>query len=313
MKRKNSSIKLFYRIAKRAYNISKEKNLGWKWRDAQKWTSKNIYPKFKNRKSKSTIKNSEIDKEIDFVLLKFSPPANCYNPFDVASYLLDSIEWWDLDDKVSILNDDLLVNLDLEYNGKVFAKTGVIKKSFLPNLKEVREEMRDVTNKSGFYPPINFYIVLKEGQKDDRSIPCNYYVLITFENSNEFMAQNSKGLIKNVFVSSSQMPIDEKERIALLEKQKEEEKRITAKQKVSAFKLPSKVEPPKKQPKKAEPTPTEPKGKPTEDELKTIRWQEFNKAKESYRRDLDEGLISKKDYKKIILELTKKLERGGTI
>ena len=93
----------------------------------------------------------------------------------------------------------------------------------------------------------------------------------------------------------------------MIERQKEEDRKKLTKQKAKTFQLPSKVE-----------TKPEPKAEPTtkklsNEELKTIRWQEFNKAKESYRKDLDDGIITKKEYKNIILKLESKLEKGGEI
>jgi hypothetical protein len=324
--KKNNSLKLFNKLAKRAYKVSKKRKLGWKWSDAQKWTSGNIFQKYKGTKNLSKIKVTEIDIEVigilDGTLAPFvksvavpAPPKPreiCFNPFDIATEILDSFEWFDIDDKVSILNNNLKVDLDLDFEGHVFAKTGVIKKAMLPNLVEIREEMRKITNKSGFYPNISFYIVHIEGTEENREIACNYYVLITFEGSLAYQIVNNKKLIRKSFISKEQMPANERERIELINKQKEEDRRKLTKEKAKAFKLPSKVEPKKVEP-KIEPTKEPTTKKQSIEELKTIRWQEFNKAKESYRKDLDDGLISKKEYRNIILKLESKLEKGGKI
>lgn len=325
-KKKNNSLKLFYKITRRAYKVSKKRELDWKWSDAQKWTSANIFQKYKGTKNLSTIKVKELDLEINSIIEGVLPPFGktaptppappkqieiCFNPFEIGSFLLDSFEWFEIDDKVSILNQDVKVDLDLEFDGNVFAKTGVIKKSMLPNLIEIRESMRKVTNKSGFYPLIDFYIVLIEGAEDNQEIACNYYILITFEGSFAYNIVNSKGLIRKAFVSKEQMPISEIERVELIEKQREEDRKKLTRDKAKKFKLPSKVEP-KIEP-LAEPK-VEPKAKKmSADELKTIRWQQFNIAKASYRKDYDEGLLDKAEYKAIILKLESKLEKGGKI
>jgi len=109
------------------------------------------------------------------------------------------------------------------------------------------------------------------------------------------------------------MHTTESKRIEFELKQKEEEKKLLSKQKAQKFKLPSKVEPTQKVEPKVEPL-KEPKTKKlSKEELKTNRWKEFNKAKESYRKDLDDGLITKKEYRNIILKLESKLEKGGKI
>jgi hypothetical protein len=322
--KKNNSLKLFNKLAKRAYKVSKKRELGWKWSDAQKWTSKNIFQKYKGTKNISKLKVTEIDVDVIGILDGTIPATTlpitqtqksrekCFNPFEIGSFLLDSFEWFDIVDKVSILNNDVKVDLDLELDGNVFAKTGVIKKELLPNLLTVREEMRKVNSKSGFYPIISFYIVLIEGAEDNREIACNYYVLITFNGSSTYNILNSKGLIKDNFTTKEQMPTSEIERIELAQKQKDEERRLLSKKKAQNVKLPSKVEPKKEEP-KVEPTKQPTTTKLSKEELKTIRWQELNKAKESYRRDFDDGILTKKEYKNIILKLEAKLEKGGKI
>ena len=322
--KKNNSLKLFNKLAKRAYKVSKKRDLGWKWSDAQKWTSKNLFQKYKGTKNISKLKVTVIDVEVIGVLdgtipattLPITPiqksREKCFSPFDIGSFLLDSFEWFDIVDKVSILNNDVKVDLDLELDGNVFAKTGVIKKEMLPNLLNIREEMRKVNSKSGYYPIISFYYVLIEGAEDNREIPCNYYLLITFDGSSTYNILNLKGLIKDNFTTKEQMPTSEIERIELAQKQKDEERRLLSKKKAQNVKLPSKVEPKKVEP-KVEPIKQPTTTKLSKEELKTIRWQELNKAKESYRRDFDDGILTKKEYKDIILKLEAKLEKGGKI
>ena len=317
--KKNNSLKIFNKLAKRAYKVSKKRKLGWKWSDAQKWTSGNIFQKYKGTKNLSKIKVTEIDVEVtgilDGTITPFvktipvpAPPKPreiCFNPFDIATDILDSFEWFDIDDKVSILNNNLKVDLDLEYENNVFAKTGVIKKAMLPNLVEIREEMRKITNKSGYYPFISFYIVHIEGTEDDRDIACNYYVLITFQNSLAYQIVNNKKLIRKAFVTKEQMPTNERERIELINKQKEEDRRRLTKNKAKAFKLPTKVEP-----KKVEPTA---KAEPTIKDTKANRLSEYNKAMEKLDSQLERKLITKKQYRERFDQLGKNLKDGGEI
>jgi hypothetical protein len=321
--KKNNSLKLFNKLAKRAYKVSKKRKLGWKWSDAQKWTSANLFKKYKGTKNLSKIKVTEIDIQVTGILDGTLAPVvtplpfkkskqNCFSPFDIASSYLDSFEWFDIVDRVGDLNDDVKVDLDLEYNGNVFAKTGVIKKELLPNLLSIREDMRKVNSKSGYYPVISFYIVLIEGAEDNQELPCNYYLLITFQGSLAYDIVKSKGLVRNKFTTKEQMPTTEIERLELKQKQRDEEKRLLSKKKATSFQLPSKVEPKKVEP-KVEPIKEPTTKKLSKEELQTIRWQEFNKAKESYRKDLDDGIITKKEYKNIILKLESKLEKGGKI
>ena len=313
--KKNNSLKLFNKLAKRAYKVSKKRELGWKWSDAQKWTSKNIFQKYKGAKNISKIKVTAIDIDVIGILdgttapiatplsSSTKPKDICFSPFEVASYLLDSFEWFDIDDKVSILNNNLKVDLDLELDGNVFAKTGVVKKEMLPNLIEIRESMRKVTTKSGYFPLISFFIIHIEGTEDNPEIPCNYYVLITFENSYAFNSLDKNGKIRKAFISIEQMPITEQERIELINKQKQEERKKITKKKAQTFKLPSKVALKKPE------TSQESKVKDT----KANRTAEYNKAIEKLESLLERKLITKKQFSQRFDELGKNLKDGGEI
>jgi hypothetical protein len=163
--------------------------------------------------------------------------------------------------------------------------------------------MRKVNSKSGYYPIISFYIALIEGAEDNREIACNYYVLITFEGSSTYNTLNSKGLIKNNFTTKEQMPTTEIERIELIQKQKEEERRLLTKKKATSFQLPSKVEPKK----------VEPKSEPTVKDTKANRLAEYNKAMDKLDSQLERKLITKKQYRERFDQLGKNLKDGGEI
>ena len=311
--KKNNSLKLFNKLAKRAYKVSKKRKLGWKWSDAQKWTSGNLYQKYKGTKNLSKIKVTEIDVQVTGILdgtltatvapIVLKSRGKCFSPFAIATQFLDSFEWFNIVEKVGDLNNDVQVDLDLEFDGNVFAKTGVIKKELLPNLLAIREEMRKIESKSGYYPIIVFKIVLIEGAEDNREIPCNYYILITFNGSSTYNVLQSKGLIKDNFTTKEQMPISEIERLELKQKQRDEEKRLLTKKKATSFQLPSKLEPKK----------VEPKAEPTIKDTKTNRLSEYNKAIDKLDSQLERKLITKKQYSVRFDQLGKNLKDGGEI
>ena len=124
--KKNNSLKIFNRLARRAYKVSKKRKLGWKWSDAQKWTSGNLFQKYKGTKNVSKIKVTDIDVDVTGILDGVISPIGkpvitsvfpksreiCFNPFDISSDILDSFEWFDIDDKISILNNNLKINFE---------------------------------------------------------------------------------------------------------------------------------------------------------------------------------------------------------
>lgn len=314
--KKNNSLKLFYKLAKRAYKVSKKRKLDWKWSDAQKWTSANLFKKYKGTKNLSKLKVTTIDKEVEGTLDGIITPTTvvatqaptkqkkiCYSPFQVGSFLLEPFEWFEIEEKLSILNDDLQVDLDLEYDGIVFAKTGIIKKELLPNLKQLREEIRKTFKNDSDFPTIGMYITLIEGAEDDRTIPCNYYVLITFDDSIQLNVLERKGLIIREFISKKEMPASELERVTLLQKEKEDEKKRLSKEKIKKFNLPTKVEPKK----------VEPKAKTAVEDTKANRTAEYNKAIEKLESLLERKLITKKQFSQRFDQLGKNLKDGGEI
>ena len=101
------------------------------------------------------------------------------------------------------------------------------------------------------------------------------------------------------------MPTNERERIELINKQKEEDRKRLTKNKAKAFKLPTKVEP-----KKVEPTT---KTEPTVKDTKANRLSEYNKAMEKLDSQLERKLITKKQYSERFDQLGKNLKDGGEI
>jgi len=301
-----STLKLFNKLSQRAYKISKKKGLGWKWVDAQRFVSANIYPSYKGTTRISKLKVTDVDRLVELKLAQPTPTPlpipkpkkNCKNPKDYASIFFETFDWFDIVEKLSIFADNMQIDLDLEYNGQVIERTGVIDVAQLPNLMNVREEIRKYVPNS---PPerISLDIVVVDGRKDDNQ-PCSYYVLATFENSNAYF--NAQSRFADVsFKSKKDMSekdlqeVEEKEDEALgkmkLQKLKKDVKKI---------KRPTKVE--------AEAPPIA-----DEDKVKLDKLKEYNKAVKELKKLLKEGLITKKQFSKRFDELGKNLKEGGII
>ena len=143
--KKNNSLKKFNKLAKRVYKVSKKRNLGWKWQDAQRWTSANIFQQYKGVPI-SKIKVTEVDKNVigilDFVEAPIEAPKPvkeiCFDPFNIPTKDLKDINWWMLSDQVNFFDNNLNIRVAIPN----IIDTGVMKKSELPNLSETVEDMR---------------------------------------------------------------------------------------------------------------------------------------------------------------------------
>jgi hypothetical protein len=183
--KKNYSLRIFNILAKRVYKLSKKRKLGWKWRDAQKWTSANLFKLYKG-KPLSKIKVTEVDSVIISILDGTQMPITtatpkpveeiCFDPFNIPTKDLKDINWWMLADQVDFFDNNLKIRVAI---GDII-DTGVIKKSEILNLNETIEDMR----RAGYSSDENIiFKILVAPNKSDDGKPCSYYVLVTLMGS----------------------------------------------------------------------------------------------------------------------------------
>jgi hypothetical protein len=239
--KKNNSLKKFNKIAKRVYKVSKKRKLNWKWQDAQKWTSANLFQQYKGTPI-SKIKVTEVDKNIISILdkvitqapLPITKKVKCASVFAIPTKFLQDINWWMLYDAVDLFEDNL--NIEISIEGVL--ETGIVKKSELPKLKDTVEDMRKLNYSSDDI--IIFKVLVIPGKKDDGK-PCSYYVLVTILGSNADNATKTDEIIK--IVSEREIPKKSKTKIEKKLKAKEEARKAKE-NKLKALKKvrPSKVE-----------------------------------------------------------------------
>jgi hypothetical protein len=292
--KKNNSLKKFNKVAKRVYKISKKRDLGWRWQDAQKFTSANLFQKYKVVPI-SKIKVTEVDKNVIEILNATPTPTettaptpkltqNCVPLSDIPSALLKDINWWMLADAIDLFQD----NQDLRVSIGNIIDTDIVKKNEISDsqLKDAIEDMR----KSGFGSDENivFKILVRPNAQDDGK-PCSYYILSTLSGSPLDIETNQKEIMTVVLKSD----ISDDVRAELEAKEKLRIDKIAereAKKRAVDKKRPSKIE-----------GQEEAQRKLIEENLKNI--------KDLY----DKKLMSEELYKLNIKELRKKLKDGGEI
>jgi len=288
--KKNYSLRIFNLLAKRVYKLSKKRKLGWKWRDAQKWTSANLFKLYKG-KPVSKIKVTEVDSVIVSILdatpmttTTAPKPVSqiCFDPFNIPTKDLKDINWWMLADQVAFFDDNLNMRVAI---GSII-DTGVVKKYELLNLNETVEDMR----RAGYSSDENiiFKILVAPNKKDDGK-PCSYYVLATLMGSPLDTETSMEEVLK--VVTEEDLPA---------KLRKEREKKVSKRQEIIDLRIAKKKSAERKRPEKIEGR-DEAERKEIEDTLKNL---ENLYAKK---------LISKELFQANVKELKAKLKLGGKI
>lgn len=289
--KKNYSLRIFNILAKRVYKLSKKRKLGWKWRDAQKWTSANLFKLYKG-KPISKIKVTEVDSVIISILdsgqmttgvpTPTPKPTVCFDPFNIPTKDLKDINWWMLSDQVNFFDNNLNMRVAI---GSII-DTGVVKKSELPNLNETVEDMR----RAGFSSDENIiFKILVAPNKSDDGKPCSYYVLATLMGSPLDTESSQEEIFKTV--TEEDLPEDLR---------KEREIKVKKRQEIIDLRIAKKKSAERVRPEKIEGE-DEAQKKQIEDTLKNL---ESLYAKK---------LISKELFKANVKELKSKLKFGGKI
>jgi hypothetical protein len=289
--KKNYSLRIFNILARRVYKLSKKRKLGWKWRDAQKWTSANLFKLYKG-KPLSKIKVTEVDSVIISILDATPTPTGvptptpkptvCFDPFNIPTKDLKDINWWMLADQVAFFDNNLNMRVAI---GSVI-DTGVVQKFELPNLNETIEDMR----RAGYgSDELIIFRILVAPNKSDDGKPCSYYLLATLEGSPLDADTSSEEVVK--IVTESDLPLDIKKERELKVKIRQEkiDDRVAKKKSIQRLR-PSKIE--------------------GQDEAQRIKIEETLKNLESlYASDL----ITKELFQANVKELKTKLKLGGKI
>ena len=289
--KKNYSLRIFGILAKRVYKLSKKRKLGWKWQDAQRWTSANLFQLYKG-KPLYTIKVTEVDVVIASILdatpspvtttLPTPTPIFCFDPFNIPTKDLKDINWWMLKDQVDFFDNDLNIRIAI---GSVI-DTGVVKKSEIINLNETIEDMR----RAGFSSDDNIiFKILVAPNKSDDGKPCSYYVLATLMGSPLDTDTTSEEVIK--VVTEEDLPA---------KLRKERDKKVSKRQEIIDLRIAKLKSSKRKRPDKVE-------GKDAIDK------KEIEETLKNLENLYAKKLISKELFQANMKELKRKLESGGKI
>lgn len=302
--KKNNSLKIFNLLARRVYKVSKKRKLGWKWSDAQKWTSANLFKRYKG-KPISKIRLTDVDKEVVATLDATPMPITgtgapkgevCTSVFSLTESDIEDVPFYLLEDVIfggnGRIGFDENLKIAVEIEGVI--STGIIKKSDLISVKNVVTDLRKFNYTSG---QDGFTIIFKRLQipnTTDSSNPCNTYLLITTLGSSADVDSNEIDVIIDSKDLSEEQKQKREKRKADLEAEKQ--KKLTKKE-VKKRERPQQVEPKTK----------------GEVDTQSEKYKALQFALEMLRADVKEGLITKKQYQDRQKQILDKFNLGGEI
>ena len=292
--KKPNGRKTWLKVAGKVHELNKKQNLGWTWTESIRFASKKVYPKFKG---KSVSKVSLKDIELDFknALAEGQPPMPtpikkskeiCFSALNVPAEDLIEREWWTIDNIVD---------------------TGVIKKSEMPNMMDVREDIR----RSGIkYGLVIFKVLIQPNKKDDGQ-PCSYYVLVTLENS----SYDQKLKDGEIYGQMTEGDLSE-EQIAQREERRKQRDKLM-KQKASKKQAKERERPKEVEPKSITKTKAKPKLESSLElekiRLEKTRVEALKSVLDILRQDFKEGILTKRQYLQRQKQIIEKFEQGGEI
>jgi hypothetical protein len=311
--KKPNGRKTWLKVAGKVHELNKKQNLGWTWTESLRFASKKVYPKFKG---KSASKVSLKDIELDFknALAEEQQPMPtptkkskeiCFSALNVPAEDLIEREWW------TIADDDVWINFDsnlpMRFAFDNIVDTGVIKKSEMPNMMDVREDIR----RSGIkYGLVIFKVLIQPNKKDDGQ-PCSYYVLVTLENS----TYDQKLKDGEIYGQMTEGDLSE-EQIAQREERRKQRDKLM-KQKASKKQAKERERPKEVEPKSITKTKAKPKLESSLElekiRLEKTRVEALKSVLDILRQDYKEGILTKRQYLQRQKQIIEKFEQGGEI
>ncbi len=279
------------------------------WNKIQKWTSKNLFPTFKQLPLKDfTLKKVENAINDDVATKKKS---KCGNVFAIPDSDLGIIDPFDLEKTLRELPNDTQIQIGLE-GGDGLVNTKIDKIKDIPSIGngDTTQGIRDM------YPNIQnitFFRLRKKGKKVGDRANCSYFIKAVFVGDDENDAidvnltedERDRRVIKGIN-EKDLTPKQRKDRKSLKELLEKESRAKKSKAKKREFKTPDKVVG-KKEDKKIQKKIADKK------DNKAERIKEFRLAVKDLRELLKDGLITKKQFKKSFDKLNDNLEKGGVI
>jgi hypothetical protein len=320
--KKPNGRKTWLKVAKKVHQLNKKQKLGWTWGESMRFASKNVYPNFKG-KAFNKVRLSDVELEFNSEIKKGKEPIptptpkpieNCFSALDVPAIDLIDREWFLIGD--SDVWDVFDPNLPMRFSFDGIIDTGIIKKSFMPDMIDIREQMRKIYGNVSPVPIVIFKILLQPNKTDDGK-PCSYYVLVTIDKSSLDLETDKDEIFTETKLED--LPEDKRQQRLLREEEKKKEKKDKEKRRKAESRLkPKEVEPKSvtKSKAKIEDIPKAPTDKNIDLEILRLqrdRQESFERTMDALRKDFEKGLITKRQFNQRQQQIIDKFEKGGKI
>lgn len=276
------------------------------WNKIQKWTSKNLFPTFKELPLKDFTLKSVKNAINDDVATK--KKSKCGNISNVTEAEILGIDLFDLENLLRTFDPNLQIQIDVN-GGDGFVNTSIVKiKDLDVKSGEVNKQLRDlVGSDSDKLLPLRGIKLRKKGKKQGDRSNCSYYIKFVFEEDADVIeSQLSDSIVEDGVQYADLSPKQKEMRNRRLQKAEAEKSKRIKKAKNKKFDTPEKVVG------KKEDADIQKKIADKRDSS-AERVKEIRNLISDLRNDVKDGLITKKFYQKEVTKLTKKLEKGGKI
>lgn len=306
--------KSWLKVAKKVHELNKKNKLGWTWSESMRFASQKIYPKYKGLPdNKILVKDIESQFKSEIAISKQpiskvgtqKPIQICDDVRQIPDEdLLVEYDWY-------LIAEDVIwslftANMPMRFAFDGIIDTGIIPKYLMPDMKDIREQMRKLYgNVSDPMPQFIFKRLVQPNKKDDGN-PCSYYILVT-------MLDGSYDLSGDDEVSSNKNLSEEEK----LERAKAKQVEKKSKSKAKARKRPKEVEP-KSITKSKDENQKKTKNKDIDleielEKLKVERSFNITEALKILRKNYDDGLMTKREFKEANKKILDRFEKGGKI
>jgi hypothetical protein len=324
---------LFSKVVRGVRKEFKSEGISDNYRDAQKFTSLYIYGNFKGQPA-SKVKVDDIRNYTKYVLEELKqvpPPIDFADPRMIGEQEVTGINWFDLDDFLSTEIRSLYAlsggkDLRFEIIGGEYGRTGELVLSEYEYVSSgVRDIVESVRNSSPYvssgeqYPYWEGYYGLRQGKKDDGEVDSYVLQIILVEGGQPVVEPQSLETIPPQEVVSEE---EYKKRLTEVQKRLKDEQEKQRQRKLAEKMRKRKTAPrPTKKVKVKEMPKTEEKVDKTTRGKQVIQLNELKlKELELLRKDFDDKIISKAEYKRErdrvmrnYEDALKKLKRGGVV
>lgn len=297
--KKSHALQLFAKLVRYTRKEFEKSGNPIPYREAQKWVSANLYPLFKGQHPRN-VKVKDIVKAVKQIQSPKKKKQICGDVFAVSIADLDLISWWEIEE--ALLSIDPLVQVRLNTQG-MLSSTGVMRAADILAENETKDlvgQVRELEKNLSGKQWAAVRKVVPNGSDDGN--PCSYFIDLILTDDAGNVDTEGEVLGQEIPLSDEEVERKKARSKEVQRLLKERRKKSKAKERKRPAQKTAKISRPEDE--KAESA--KPKGE-------AQRISALNKTLELLRKDFDDGIITKDEYRKDRAQIMSKFEKGGEI